>query len=149
MCDYSLHHVASRPAQLGDRLSTTRFGATSTRGFCAVGSHHVAICLQPGTELAFDSDVLTAYDFSLFRMIWRRKPRGRVAQFRQVNMHRPHVHHDALEFPDGEIVMLTSLRPGQYARVLQLPKRSDSHYAPSPAGEEGLPSDRALQADRA
>ena len=30
-------------------------------------------------------------------------------------------HHDALEFPDGEIVLLTRLCEGQRARVLQLP----------------------------
>jgi hypothetical protein len=29
--------------------------------------------------------------------------------------------HDALEFPDGEIVLLTFLREGQQATVLQLP----------------------------
>jgi hypothetical protein len=32
MCDYSLHSVASRPATAGDRLVTTRFVATTTRG---------------------------------------------------------------------------------------------------------------------
>ncbi|SRR5579883_1969573 len=151
MCDYSLHHVASRPAQIGDRLMTTRFGATSTRGFCAVGSPHVAICLQPGTELAFDNDVLTAYDFSFLRAIWRRKSRGQVAQFRQVNMHRLNVHHDALEFPDGEIVMLTSLRPGQYAKVLQLPpaKRPETDSAIRPAREGGREANRAVQPHRA
>ena len=33
----------------------------------------------------------------------------------------PHVHHDALEFPDGLIVKVTRLVEGQIATVLQLP----------------------------
>jgi hypothetical protein len=44
-----------------------------------------------------------------------------VAKFQQVNKGKRHVHHDALEFPDGKIVLLTQLREGQYATVLQLP----------------------------
>jgi len=31
------------------------------------------------------------------------------------------MHHDALEFPNGEIVLVTRLCEGQYATVLQLP----------------------------
>jgi hypothetical protein len=45
----------------------------------------------------------------------------KVAQFRQINMGKPNVHRDALEFPDGEIVLLTRLCEGQHATVLQLP----------------------------
>jgi hypothetical protein len=45
----------------------------------------------------------------------------KVARFRQVNMHQLTVHHDALEFPDGKIVLLTALCEGQHATVLQLP----------------------------
>ena len=56
MCDYSLHHVASRPARVDDKLVTTRFSNTSTRGFAAVGEPDVAVCLLPGTELAFDKE---------------------------------------------------------------------------------------------
>ena len=44
-----------------------------------------------------------------------------MAQFRQVNMGKPGVHHDALEFPDGEMLLLTRLCEGQHATVLQLP----------------------------
>jgi hypothetical protein len=40
---------------------------------------------------------------------------------RQVNKHDLRVHHDALEFPDGRIVLLTKLMAGQEATVLQLP----------------------------
>ena len=57
MCDYSLHHVASRPAKVADKLITTRFVQTSTRGFAAADQPGVAVCVRPGTELAFDHDV--------------------------------------------------------------------------------------------
>ena len=57
MCDYSLHHVATRPAKLEDKLVTTKFTNSITRGFAAVGEPHVAVCLLPGTELAFDENV--------------------------------------------------------------------------------------------
>ena len=45
----------------------------------------------------------------------------KVARFRQVKKEQPHVHHDALEFPSGQIVLLTCLCQGQHAIVLQLP----------------------------
>lgn len=118
MCDYSLHHVASVPAKVGDKLVSTEFAMSSTRGFCAVGQADVAVCLQPGTELAFERDVLCDRAISLLP---RRKIAARVARFRQVNMDQPHTHHDALEFPDGQVVMVTDLTPGQKATVLQLP----------------------------
>jgi hypothetical protein len=38
----------------------------------------------------------------------------------------PCAHHDALEFPDGKIVLLTHLLAGQHATVLQLPAPADS-----------------------
>ena len=34
---------------------------------------------------------------------------------------KKHGLHDALEFPDGETVLVTELREGQHATVLQLP----------------------------
>jgi hypothetical protein len=57
MCDYSLHHVATRPAQIEDKLVTTKFSNSITRRFAAVGEPHVAVCLLPGTEIAFDENV--------------------------------------------------------------------------------------------
>jgi hypothetical protein len=57
MCDYSLHAVASRPAKVGETLVTTSFYGTSTRGFAAKQEPGVAVCLLPGTELAFEHDV--------------------------------------------------------------------------------------------
>ena len=56
MCDYSLHSVASRPAKVGDKLITTRFDNTCTRGFAAAEDRNVAVCLLPGTEIAFDRE---------------------------------------------------------------------------------------------
>jgi hypothetical protein len=44
-----------------------------------------------------------------------------TAIFRQINKETKVTHHDALEFPDGETVLLTLLAPGQRAKVLQLP----------------------------
>jgi hypothetical protein len=57
MCDYSLRHVASRPARVGDKLVSTTFVNSSTRGFAAVGEPNVAVCLLPGTELAFEKNL--------------------------------------------------------------------------------------------
>ena len=121
MCDYSLHLVASRPAKVGEKLVSTRFPNSITRGFAAVGERNVAVCLLPGTELAFEKEVQRETAF-VFRS--RRQLGHKVARFRQVNKDQPTVHHDALEFPDGQIVLLTQLCEGQHATVLQLPAGS-------------------------
>jgi hypothetical protein len=92
MCDYSLQFVASRPAKIGDQLVSTKFNNSITRGFSAVGDSNVAVCLLPGTEIAFEREV----EYDLFP---DRKVGERMARFRQVNMDRPDTHHDALEFP--------------------------------------------------
>lgn len=123
MCDYSLHGVPSRPAKVADRLVTKQFWNTTTRGFAAVKEPNVAVCLLPGTEVGFDHPVereLTGFQLAFF---WRRKApiHHRVARFRQINTENKCTHHDALEFPDGETVLLTHLRAGQSATVLQLP----------------------------
>ena len=119
MCDYSLDFVASRPAKVGDRLVSTRFPNSITRGFAAVGEPDIAVCLLPGTELAFENEV--EYDPALGSFLPNRKVRQKVACFRKVSNEQPHRHHDALEFPDGQIVLLTRLCEGQHATVLQLP----------------------------
>ena len=118
MCDYSLQHVASRPAKVGDELVTTKFNDSITRGFSAAGEPGVAVCVLPGTEIAFEKDVEYDHFLALFR---NRKVGGTVAQFRKIDADREHVHHDALEFPNGKIVLLTQLSEGQRATVLQLP----------------------------
>ena len=118
MCDYSLQFVASRPAKVGDKLVSTTFRNSITGGFAAVGEPNVAVCLLPGTEVAFEKEVECVF-FS--NWMPRKKLGGKVARFRQVKKEQPHVHHDALEFPDGQIVLLTRLCLGQQATVLQLP----------------------------
>jgi len=122
MCDYSLHATATRPAVIGDKLVTTVFPNSFSRGLAAIDDPRVAVCLRPGTELAFEHEV--EFEHFLRRLL----PRSRfgmtdacVARFRQINRDRDDVHHDAVEFPDGRIVLLTRLLPGQRATVLQLP----------------------------
>jgi hypothetical protein len=116
MCDYSLHAVASRPAKVGEMLVTTSFYGTSTRGFAAKEEAGVAVCLLPGTELAFENDVR-------YNRYWlsTRRTGFRVARFCRVQPRAPEQHHDALEFPDGSTVLVNLLSEGQGARVLQLP----------------------------
>jgi hypothetical protein len=118
MCDYSLDLVASRPAKVGDELVTTMFQNSMTRGFAAIGEPNVAVCLLPGTEVVFEKDV--SYE-RFFAFLPHTKLGKKVARFRQINVDKPRVHHDALEFPDGETVLLTRLCEGQHATVLQLP----------------------------
>jgi len=129
MCDYSLHYVANRPAKVGDKLVTTRFRESSTRGFAAIGEPNVAVCLLPGTEIAFDREVDCDHGFGFLR---NRKAYGKLARFRQVNTDQPGLHRDALEFPDGEVVLLTRLCEGQHATVLQLPASRISNAAEEP-----------------
>jgi hypothetical protein len=121
MCDFSLHSVTSRPAKVGDKLTTRDFG-TGTRGFAASEDNEVAVCLLPGTELAFAKPV--EYGPAIL-LTWRwKRIDQRTAIFRQINKERPSVHHDALEFPEGQIVLLTRLVEGQEAVVLQLPAQA-------------------------
>ena len=118
MCDYSLHSVKSRRAKVGDKLTTRDFG-TGTRGFAASEDINVAVCVLPGTELSFSQEV-TCLPTGL--IAWRDKViEHKTAIFRQINKEKVVAHHDALEFPDGQIVLLTSLSEGQQATVLQLP----------------------------
>lgn len=138
MCDYSLHGVASRPAKVGDRLMTTEFKNTLTRGFSEVGEPNVAVCLLPGTELVFDAHVQRQYAWvrTLFFGKGRWSIGHKVGRFRRINIDNPGTHHDAIEFPDGQTVLLTRLRPGQRATVLQLPARQNGT-------QEGRSQDRA------
>ena len=119
MCDYSLHSVRARPAKVGEKLVTYNFG-TGTRGFVAPEDCSVAVCVLPGTELAFEAPVKyqTALVFA--------NTGHSVAIFRQINKGALHTNHDALEFPNGKIVLLTRLYEGQHATVLTLPMQPKS-----------------------
>jgi hypothetical protein len=136
MCDYSLHGIASRPAEVGDNLITTEFSNTLTRGFSAVDEPNVAVCLLPGTELAFESQVRRQPSWLEFLLFTNERwnTGHKVGRFRQVNLDNRTTHHDAIEFADGQLVLLTNLRPGQRATVLQLP--APAHALPTPKTQE-------------
>ena len=120
MCDYSLHEIETRPARVGDRLTTRMFNS-GTRGFCAPENSYVAVCVLPGTELSFDDEVRR----------WPALPstervvKHQIAIFRKINRQKAIGHQDALEFPNGEIVLLHTLEEGQRATVLQLPAEAE------------------------
>lgn len=163
MCDYSLHHVASRPAKVADKLVTMELGKSNVHGFVAVGElgpklvihdspPELAVCLLPGTELAFDENVRFRRQLRFFGMKFWGKARvdHKVASFRKIDEDNPHVQHDALEFPDGQILKVAQLVPGQTATVLQLPinaQRDDHDHAHVGHGERARHSRVAL--DRA
>src|ERR1700738_962598 len=118
MCDYSLQNVKSRPAKVGDKLTTHNF-YTGTGGVAAPENAHTAVCVLPGTDLAFPKPVMRSPRV-LFG--WKANMIAHTtAIFRQVNKDNPRTHHDALEFPDGKMVLLTHVLEGQEATVLQLP----------------------------
>ena len=120
MCDYSLQNVKSRPAKVGDKLTTHNF-YTGTGGFAAPEDANTAVCVLPGTELAFAKPVMRSP-----RVLFGWKTNliaHTTAIFRQVNKDNPRTHHDALEFPDGRMVLLTHVVEGQQATVIQLPAR--------------------------
>jgi hypothetical protein len=130
MCDYSLHAVASRPAKVGETLITTTFRGTSTRGFASESEPTVAVCMLPGTELAFADNV--KYDN---RWIWTKAINSRVGKFGAIEPEVPHRHHDAIEFPDGSSVLVTQLCEGQRVTVLQLPVAQQATAHARPAAE--------------
>jgi hypothetical protein len=134
MCDYSLENVASRAASKGEKLVSTRFPNAMTKGFAGVNDRAVAVCLRPGTELAFNDTV----EFEK-NCIETRRTNVKVATFRQIDLQNRHTHHDALEFSDGQIVRLASLIPGQVAVVLQLPHEATEKPA------EQAPQSRVIE----
>ncbi len=82
MCDFSLQSVRSRPAKVGDKLVTRDFG-TGTRGFAAVDDFGLAVCVMPGTELAFAGEVACLQTGLLG--LKKSTINHRTAIFRQVN----------------------------------------------------------------
>lgn len=116
MCDYSLHAVASRPAKVGETLVSSRFRGSATLGFASPEEPGVAVCLLPGTELAFERNV--KYQGGWFKS---HTVNFNVAVFCKIEPEVPCQHHDALAFPDGNTVLVNSLVKGQRVRVLQLP----------------------------
>jgi len=95
------------------------YGVTGTVGFAASEDATVAVCVLPGTELAFGQKVKR---LPTRLGVWQsRVMKHTTAIFRQINKEKMAAHHDALEFPDGQVVLLTFLSEGQQATVLQLP----------------------------
>jgi hypothetical protein len=135
MCDYSLTGVASRPAEVAETLVSTDFLRCSTRGFASVHDENVAVCLLPGTEIAFENDVRVQ------RAFFAKNIHAKMARFRKVNVGEPHQHHDALEFADGTVVLLNDLVPGQRATVLQLPADPREHGQRSDRTADDRPSE--------
>ena len=138
MCDYSLHAVASRPAKVGETLVSTRFITGGTVGFASPTDLGVAVCLQPGTELASETNVR-------YRTAWFRSHTVsfNVAKFCKLAPNDPIQHHDALAFPDGSTVLVNTLVRGQRMRVLQMPVtesrlRIAKEQPPLPKGEKSI-----------
>jgi hypothetical protein len=137
MCDCSLQAIRSRPARVGDKLTTRDF-MTGTRGFAAPEDANTAVCVLPGTELAF-ARAVSCRPRGLLG--WKaRSVNHTTAIFRQINKDNLHTHHDALEFPDGQMVLLTDLLEGQVATVLQLPGQPIA-----PSEQPATPSEVKLQ----
>ena len=142
MCDYSLHSVRTRPAKIGDKLVTRDFG-TGTRGFASADDFNIAVCVLPGTELAFVNEV-TYRDWSVRALIKARlavriETPHKTAIFRQIKEEEM-THHDALEFPDGQVVLLTRLSERQEATVLQLPAQPRSMEEVKSQARVGIPA---------
>ncbi len=135
MCDYSLENIASRAANAGEKLVSTRFPNAMTKGFAGEGEPNVAVCLRPGTELAFNDTV----EFEK-TCVHTMRTNVKVATFRQIDLENRYTHHDALEFSDGQIVRLASLIPGQVAVVVQLPHEATEN-APAHGIEHRLAED--------
>ena len=107
---------------------TTKFQNTTTRGFSSIDRPQIAVCLLPGTEIAFDRNVECEPRFGI-TILPSKKIGWRLARFRQIYTDNAAIHHDALEFPDGQVVLLTRLCKGQRAAVLQLPAVSHPRAA--------------------
>jgi hypothetical protein len=119
MCDFSLKSVKSRDANVADKLITHNFG-TGTKGFADPMDTETAVCVLPGTEIAFNEPV--SHSTGSFFVGWSRNTtEHKTAIFRQINKDSEHQHHDCLEFPDGTQMLLTALIEGQHATILQLP----------------------------
>src|SRR5262245_14020799 len=140
MCDYSLHHVMSRPAAVGDKLGSTTVPVTINRGFAPDGEPKTALWVLPGTEVAFDDEIRYYEEVTHFPT----RKGGKVARFRQIDIDNAYAHHDALEFPDGQIVLVTRLCEGQHATVLQLPAQPQPAEAATAEAEPAVREETPL-----
>jgi hypothetical protein len=124
MCDYSLMHVKSRPAAVADKLVTSGFVASSSKGFRAPDDCETAVCVLPGTEITFEQPIVfksDEYGMDDYWSMGRATRPAQVAIFRQVNLEHPCMHHDCIELADGERIMLTNIESDIAVTVLQMP----------------------------
>ena len=68
-----------------------------------------------------EGDRVRAWVWHFLKLETKKIIGDKVARFRHLNVDKPNVYHDALEFPNGDIVFVTQLSEGQHATVLQLP----------------------------
>jgi hypothetical protein len=122
MCDYSLQNVKSRPAKVGEKLRTQHFN-TGTIGFeyrhnwiCCARRYQDGGLRSSGNRACLCNPVRVGCFGWTARIV-----NYTTAIFRQIDKDKPRRHHDALEFPDGQTVLLNHLCEGQEATVLQLP----------------------------
>ena len=137
MCDWSLEAVKSREANVGDKLAVTRFTGACSKGLADVSDIKdnvatTAVCLMPGTEVAFDNDVEINDIYGQTTTI----PNSRVAKFIEVDPDKPHTYHDTFEFLDGTQVKVHTLTLGQTVSVLQLPAQPLVSHMDLPATTE-------------
>ena len=101
MCDYSLEHYRSRPAQLGEKYETRQFESRSI-GFIAPGDPSTAVCMAADTKLKLEGIPEVV-----------QKVHG-VSEIENVTFTRldSGPHHDAVRFANGAEVTLQELGPG-------------------------------------
>jgi hypothetical protein len=127
MCDYSLMHAKSRPAAVGDKLTvcdmgSRTYGLTDDVSTAGQWGNAMAVCLLPGTEVAFDEPVKRFATSGTWRGEAIVQLKSSVGIFCQVDKELPFTHHDAFEFAeDHDRVLVNHLVQGQSLTVLQLP----------------------------
>src|SRR4029453_15419436 len=101
MCDYSLEHYRSRPAQLGEKYETHQFESRSI-GFVAPGDATTAICMAYDKKLS-----LEGISEPLQKGLGV-SAKGNVPFTRR----EAGPHHDGVRFANGAAVTLQELGPG-------------------------------------
>ena len=125
-----MEHVASRPAVVGDELTLTRsYGGSSSKGFFPTSEENstTAVCLIPGTELAFAEPIKINACDSFYYESDHVVSEYSVAKFVEKGSKEndKFQYHDALELPNGRQVILQALPMGQKCTVLQLPAQPE------------------------
>lgn len=113
MCHYSMEVTKTRKARQGELLRFRRIG--DSVGF--MGRDHVVICLRRGTEVDFTRPIRTSCGS-------QDQPSATTATFGFLRANRTSNRtYDKFDFADGKQIMLIWLKPGQFARVVQLPAK--------------------------